>query len=362
MLLTSLKISHFRNHRELCLDRLGRINLIAGRNGAGKTSLLEAVWLFGGADSPALSARVENGRGMSTGYSRDVFRDIFYRFDPGQPAHISAQGDWGTKPRSLNIQLQKSSIQPDLTDLNMSQTESDVEIIFSYTDDQDCEYLSRAFGYERVISFPSLGSGGTTESGIQEEAQRIPQRPHSVFMASAHRETEQSVAARLGQLQLQGIDQEILVFLRQLEPKLNALNSITLGSKSVVHASIEGLSRPIPVRLVGEGFNRILELALAMDTARGGQLLVDEIENGLHYSVLQDVFSILSDLAQQFDVQIFATTHSAECIDSAHQAFLHKDTGELAVFRLDRTPERTKAVRFDRENLNTAVQFNMEIR
>ena len=54
----------------------------------------------------------------------------------------------------------------------------------------------------------------------------------------------------------------------------------------------------------------MLGLVLSMSEASGGLLLIDEIENGLHHSVQEEVFSILLDLAKSFDVQIFATTHS----------------------------------------------------
>ncbi len=308
-------------------------------------------------------------------YSQDVFRDIFYQFNPEQPIRISAQGDWGPNVRNLHISMQKMQkrrqdqhivqqgpTRPESAELNVSLTESEDEIVFHYTHDDEHSITSRAWWYERVISHPVLGSSGTTETGIHEEPQRLTKRPNSTFMAAANRESEQSVASRLGSLQLQGTDQEILHLLRYLEPDLQSLSSITIGNRSVVHASIEGLGRPIPVRSVGEGFNRMLELVLSMDAARGGHLLVDEIENGLHHSALKDVFTVLSDFAQQLDVQIFATTHSAECIEAAHQALSHKDECEIAIYRLDRTQEHTKAVRFDREMLNTAMNFDLEIR
>ena len=57
----------------------------------------------------------------------------------------------------------------------------------------------------------------------------------------------------------------------------------------------------------------MLGLVLSMSEASGGLLLIDEIENGLHHSVQEEVFSMLLELAKSFDVQIFATTHSEEC-------------------------------------------------
>ncbi len=371
-MLSSLAITNFRNHQDLQLNSLGRINLIAGRNGAGKTSLLEALWILSGPDTPELSGRINNLRGASILFSQDAFRDLFYQFNHEHYIEIKAHGDWGSDPRKLQISLQKRvqdqqiqqkrGMQPEFAVSNVSMTESDDELVFEYTHDDKSKYTARAWLYEQIVSDNSIGPGEITEWGILQQKERIANRPISVLMASAYRENEQRIASRLGELQLRSSDQEVLRLLRPLEPKLKSLISITIGKRSAVHANFDGIGRPIPVRLVGEGFNRMLELALSMEIARGGQLLVDEIENGLHYSVLKDVFSVLSEFAQNSDVQIFATTHSAECIDAAQRALGHKDESEFTVFRLDRANDRTKAVRFDQEMLDTAINHNMEIR
>lgn len=74
------------------------------------------------------------------------------------------------------------------------------------------------------------------------------------------------------------------------------------------------------------------------------------------------MFSTLLTLAKAFDVQIFATTHSGECIRAAHRALRKHGQQELAFYRLDRAKGEVNAVRFDDEMLETAIDFNMEIR
>ena len=201
-----------------------------------------------------------------------------------------------------------------------------------------------------------------TNEGIRQERQPIKGRPTSVFMAAVHRENLQTTASRLGQLQLLGKEDKVLEFIHPLEPRLRGLLSITIRNTPVIHAYIDDTSRPIPVHLLGEGLNRMLLLALAMSEAAGGLVLVDEIENGLHYSVQEEVFSLLLDLAHSFDVQIFATTHSGECIRAAHRALGEHMDEEFGYYHLERFPEGVEAVRFDREMLETAIAHNMEVR
>jgi AAA15 family ATPase/GTPase len=89
---------------------------------------------------------------------------------------------------------------------------------------------------------------------------------------------------------------------------------------------------------------------------------VDEIENGLHYSVLKDVWKAIAHAARQANVQVFATTHSWECIQAAHQAFRECGPYELAYHRLDRLDERIVVKTFNEENLERVQYTDLEIR
>ena len=77
---------------------------------------------------------------------------------------------------------------------------------------------------------------------------------------------------------------------------------------------------PIPLRSFGDGVNRIFGLILSLTCAKGGYLLVDEIENGLHHSVLTNAWWTIFRLSRELKVQVFATTHSHDCIDSFQKA------------------------------------------
>ena len=91
-------------------------------------------------------------------------------------------------------------------------------------------------------------------------------------------------------------------------------------------------------------------------------MLIDEIENGLHYRVQEEMFSLLLKLAKAFDVQIIATTHSRECINAAHHALNEREKREFAFYRLDRRGEEVRAMSYDNEMLDTSIEFGMEIR
>ncbi len=370
-MLTKLTISNFRNIESLTLDPLGRITLIAGKNGVGKTAVLEALWLLSGADNPELCARLGAMRGMSAPGRDYVFRDLFHDFDTGGRIGIVAYGDWGNRSRRLDVFLQDhqqtdalryNARVPGNTDqLSITSMEDDVEIVFRYKHNDRKEYRSRAWMVAEQLSAVPFAPPLTSQ-GIRQERQTVPHRPSSVFMTALHRDDPQTNATRLSRLQLEGQDSRLLNLIHPIEPRLERLALISIEDTPVIHAYLRDVTKPIPVHLLGEGLNRMLRLGLAMSEVSGGMLLVDEIENGLHHSVQKEIFSILYSLAEELDVQIVATTHSRECVRKAHKSSTPLMDNAFAFYRLDYYDGQVLPVRYDAEMLDVAIEHNMEIR
>lgn len=375
-MLTDIEVKNFRGFRSLKMNDLGRITLVGGKNGVGKTALLEALWIFSGPDLPELGERINEMRGLPSQGLESAFQDMFFEYDIDSRIRISAHGDWeGNGARVLEISLQErqqldairtdSPIQPNsaaLERLTQPQFESDTELVFRYKHNNEQEYTSRAWWVANQLMPKGAVGTALREEAIVQATQRVQDRANSSFMPAVHREDLQSIASRFSSVQLSGDVERILALLSPIEPRLKDLALITIKNVPVIHAYLEGMRRPIPVQLLGEGLNRMLGFALAMNRVSGGMLLIDEIENGLHYRVQGDVFSVLLRLAKAFDVQIFATTHSRECIVAAHQALNREGHQELAYYRLDRRGEEVKAVSYDVEMLDTSIEFGMGIR
>ena len=122
------------------------------------------------------------------------------------------------------------------------------------------------------------------------------------------------------------------------------------------------MSRLVPVPLIGEGMRRLLSIVLAIANAPGGIVLIDEIENGLHYSVLPNVWKALADAARRNDVQVFAATHSWECLRAAHEVFSQEEPYDFRYYRLDREDGEVTCVAYDREMIETSLTMGMEAR
>ena len=374
-MLTNLSINNFRGLKGLEINPLGRINLLAGKNGAGKTSVLEALWIFSAPDSPELTLRVAAFRGLHSVTGQTAFVDLFNDFDSGKSIQIAGNIVTGSKARNLTISLQErtSTISRSLPSLsppdpNMEfstqlRREGRFEIVFDYIDDDGKNYTSRGRWLEQVDS-PASPAGvpvEVTTEAIHQTVERVPEKPLALFVAAPHRDNAQTEAQRFGALQLQGKDLEIMGVLHSVEPRLQSIIPIYITNAPEMHANI-GEDRPVSIRLLGGGFSRMFSIAVSMGAARGGMLLIDEIENGLHHRVLKDIFSNLLSMAKKFDVQVVATTHSAECIEAAFHALGSGDEEDFTFHRIDQREGKSKAVHFDHGMLETAIEFDMEIR
>ena len=141
---------------------------------------------------------------------------------------------------------------------------------------------------------------------------------------------------QLSRLRREGKHSKVEEVLRYVEPRLRSIFIDAAGTPRVF-TEIEGYDKPVPISLMGTGIVRLLSITLAMSDAAGGIVLVDEIENGLHHSVMQSVWDGIAEFAREFDVQVFATTHSWECARTAQQAFsVNEMVEDFRYHRVDR--------------------------
>jgi hypothetical protein len=203
------------------------------------------------------------------------------------------------------------------------------------------------------INSPSID--GITWIGINK-----PWEGPSIFIGSAGRVPDEDVKA-FSELEEANRQEEVLPSLRIIEPRLQRLSLLLSGGKPMIHGDI-GLSRLVPMSFMGEGIRRLLSVLLAVATARDGIVLIDEVENGFHYSVLTKVWQAIAHAARQANVQVFATTHSWECILRAHEAFAEEDAYDLRLHRLDRSGDQISAVSYDREMIEAALYNAVEMR
>jgi ABC-type multidrug transport system ATPase subunit len=161
------------------------------------------------------------------------------------------------------------------------------------------------------------------------------------------------------------LENDVLDSLRILDPKIERVNLV--GSlqdrvrERVPIVKTSDFDQPLPLRSLGEGMNRIFGIALAMVNAKGGLLLMDEMESGLHYSIQAKVWDFIFQTANRLKVQVFVTTHSLDCI-TAFQKVSGESNEQGTLIRLENKKGKIVPVSYDEKELNIATRDQIEVR
>ena len=365
-MISEISINNFRHLCDFAMGPLGRITLIGGKNGVGKTAALEALWLLTGPNQPDLSQRLDGLRGVPDRKGPNFFANMFKNFNIEAPIDIKASVYSSDFRHHLRIFIEKNDAPTPIAELregsNVQGFAADKRITFSYRDSPAGQSMDSSAWWFRQPLLP-IGPVPQPASaeGIQQTQANIPDRKGALLMPSRRREPPPLMADRFGVFQLAGKENRVTEFLKLVEPRLQFLRTITVDGTPIVHAYFED-SPPIPVNLVGEGFARIFEICVSLASDEISLVLIDEIENGLHYSTLEHVFRSLAVLTREFGVQIVATTHSRECVRAAHRAFVKSESQTFSYHRMERKAESVKCTHYDLNNLELAFDQNFEVR
>ena len=362
----SFSIENFRCFEDLTVAPLARVNLIAGQNNVGKTALLEALWLLSHPTAPREALQVSQWRdSVDYGQGR-LFADLFLGYQTGLAIGLKAKDSRSRGYRTLNITHQYRSEQPILDWTRVAETELeddatssfdlDNELAFEYTDDTGIKSSTKVW-----LDIDS--ASGRLRPVLRDSRKTAARADYPcVFQHSNSRYNARRLASLFGTAQLAGYVSSIEKIIRLLEPALERIETIT-DSRGIpgIYERI-GLGLPRPISAQGDGTKRLLAMALSFLRLRNGVMLIDEIENGLHHSALVDVWKNLDWLSREFNVQVFATTHSYECIRAANDAFSELESNDLHFHRLNRKGDQVKAVTYTKAMLDTNVEYFWELR
>jgi hypothetical protein len=160
------------------------------------------------------------------------------------------------------------------------------------------------------------------------------------------------------------LEGHVVTALQLLSPEIEAINIV--GSESsndrIPKIRVKGSTEPLPLRSLGDGVNHMFGIILALVNAQNGIALIDEIENGLHYSVQYELWKLVFSVAKTLNIQVFATTHSWDCVEAFQKAASEDEGLGGMLIRLQRQGEDIIPTLFDERKLAIAIRNQIEIR
>lgn len=388
-MLKSLEIKNFRSLERLQVAKLGRVNLIVGKNNSGKSSVLEALRIYAGNAQRGLLEEIAAGHDekfrireseLSDSEQQFPFEDFFSgrRFPQSEGPGISigeidgnadllrieygflheteeSEADLlGTLETSTRIRRQR------IPRVLAEKIETGIirQALFVGKGDRWTNILLDS-ATSRFRSAP-IDSSGTLPCSV------IPTQFISVDELADEWDkivfTDYQEVVRQA-LQIISQDFEDLTFVRNDDGSPALRREFRRSGK----VKMSTTSRPIPLNSLGDGILRVLQLVLKVFPAKDGFLLIDEFENGLHFSVQEKVWALLFELSEKLNIQIFATTHSWDCIESFAKTAIARQDIDGVLFRVGmsvRDSDRGQVIAtvFDEKALYNITQTDVEVR
>lgn len=357
-MITSAQIARFRGIRELVVSGFGRVNLIIGKNDCGKTALMEALQIGDDVADAAhhlyADQRDRLGRRTPVRHFDRFWRPLFYNLNSKLGFSISVANE---QPGWKTLEV-RQGVAPDEI---LSPAAASEELV------EDDEGPNDQPGWSLELAL-------STEIDNRSSVQKIIATSRSVRLPPASR-ADGSYWIRSGTsinsedlrlisvLKQNGREEVMLDLLRKVNDRLLAIELLAPGgSKAELFVRLDKETPMLPLALMGEGFQRCLEIGAGAAANDRPTLFIDEIENGMHHLVLEPLWKWLGEVSREHDLQVFATTHSEECIYAACRAFAALDDDGLRVIRLDRLESGTRAAVYDRGLVETAARTGTEIR
>lgn len=395
MKLHKLTIENFRGFDRFAINHLGRVNLLVGTNNSGKTSILEATYLLMSSRPAAsiwniLSRRGEvlPGRGKAqASVPTELVGDVRLLFGgrtfaPGRSLQLSGATDAGLAETRIRIDdggmgdaTIGAGIGPVSSSLGGAGFASQAAlatpiaslVITSATSPDAMGVVAPSDEVLGLDQDGCLAAGAARQAPFLSRGYKPLQMPHFVDTNSLI--NSQYIARHYAEIALTSEEELVLEAVRLISPEVQRIASIGttiewpgLPARDGIYARLEGVAERVPLGSLGDGIWRMLGLALAVVHSRDKILLIDEIDTGLHHSIMGKMWRFLDECSKRFNVQIIATTHSRDCYQSLAEICREDviDQSEVTIQRIERG--RSESVAYSEAEIIAAADRDIEVR
>jgi hypothetical protein len=307
------------------VDGLRRVNVFVGANNVGKTSVLEAIYLLQELQvSDAVRAVLQRRKYRAT--VDNSMAELFQRQGAEQPVRLL--GSDGANAWTVAMAADRDGYSATLS---------------------------------RDPALPQSAAHKYAVGAALGDAQRHGRKPAVFFDFAAMEDSE--LAERIGAAIVKRRREKLVAALQRVDPRVVGVDQYKLPKTNAVEAWVDvGLPELLRMTQAGHGLRYAASLFTELDRARDAVVLIDEFEVGLHHDVIAPVWQTIDALSRDNQLQIFATTHSYECLEAADRA-MEASPDDLAVFRIERLGNGKMAVfRLGRSEREASFHYHSEVR
>lgn len=354
--LPNLSVNGFRGLKELKIPRFGQVTLLTGKNGVGKTTVLEAarLWATRGSSRSIIDLLSDRGEIVVNIDGQIEQRDATFIFDlfSGREPVKNDQftlGPYNEKGnRELRFRLESKNVQFFVVH------NADRRTTFTNVVAVEREFAGR----KATINW----TPNPIEWESKDKKNKISASLPCDYLGPAGLARKVIVEYRDKVALSEGADLIINTLNSALNLKINKISTVGEGSSLGLLAKIDGMGSPVHLASLGEGATRVFSIVLNLVSCENGLLLIDDVGNGIHYSIQEELWNMIFKTAREYNVQVIATTHSYDCIVGFVDAAQQNGTVDGVVVRVEDVEGGLGAVTMDEFDLSVIIKHGMEIR
>ncbi|MDE7418908.1 MAG: AAA family ATPase [Muribaculaceae bacterium] len=347
-MIKSLEIRNLRGIKSAEIEGLSQINLFFGKNNCGKSTVLEALFLISGQSNPTLPLSINSMRNYSKFAEGDLKVD-FYNLDPRNKIFISSKGD---EHRSLEIsQIKSHSNTVDLDSLRNGTSENAAK---RYGIKLDFSVGANKYTSDLILKEGNLKNGKANIDQRYNETIFSQYIPAANYQGSLNDEFARIVANKQ--------ESYILSALREIDPNIKDIQLV--GDEILVDI---GAEQRLPINMTGDGLRKLLMIIISIFRCKNGIILIDEIDNGLHFSAMKVLWKAILIATRENNVQLFATTHNIDSLKGLSYILGNEDFSsyreEISAYKLIRGNNGVvSALKYDYQSFRYSINQELEMR
>jgi len=368
----SFYVKNFRLFDELKVPSLSQVNLIVGKNNSGKTALLEAIFTYftNSNPSPLFDLLIKRQEDWSLENDELVAADVLKHLFLDH--HLPNVGEEGIVLGQLTAKgnVSKKNCVEIKTFMEVRE-EEDERVSVSYSNNEDAFNVDGNLVLLRIVD----GKDILQKTRLQEDfrssrlglrrmfAQKSVKNSRKVQFVTTEFADNHKVSALWDAINLTDLDVEVIEGLKIIDPRIEGVAFVESERSRgrIPLIKLKGTDERLSLKSLGDGVFRIFYIILSLVNAKGGYLFIDEFENGLHWSVQKQIWNVIFTLSSRLDIQVFATTHSHDCIRS-FESIWKKKPDKAAFYRLSGSESKHSVTSYDLDTLSDSMEMDVEVR
>ena len=310
-MIEDIEIVEYKGFKNLKLENLNQVNIISGENNVGKTALLEALFLYD---------------------EIRIYYNFIYKFLSVKAFFFIAQ------TRDIKENRIKNYFKNINFVINSNELKLDIKYkpIYKFNENEKEKLKNLKQDYKDfVVGYTNGGLNILPIDNISIE------NITSDNYIDSSKPTNQKLVELYSNIQSKGIQHKFLTYLKLLDNDIEWIEPQLLDEEMLLRLNLNNPERSLVSSELGEGTNRYIEILCTLLSNSDGTVFIDEIENGIHYTKLYDIWKAILEIVEKEKIQLFVTTHDLESIEALNRASEDMQFDKISSITLERDEDNT---------------------